>query len=736
MATENDVIQVGGQSRNRSLSRSRIPLYQLCERALRLATTRCKKATASWQVSYQVLIGAGRSVMLLASDAILLATCCRSSLNNPAGHCIPLDKGTSFQPPAAVRKPHFSLSSLLVPHTSPLLAAREYHFNVRVQEPIACYAYAVVVKGPAYHAPACLPARSLVCRRRHLLRIRLGIWPAACGSRDSGMASRGIIRLGNHALWNRGESRGVGAWSLTGQRGRGTHRRDRESSSKPKKSGVGKGGRSVEGGQGLQAGAMPTILDVQHHGLYKWVDHLLVNKRCPSVLGTGVRIVGRRLCLIRVFRPLSSQYPAISIENNNPGDKPPKFLTVSLRNLRATVAERLVCSPPTKAIRVHPARINLDFRMWESCRTMPLVSGFSRGSPASPGPFIPALLHTHLNHPHRPNLFTHSALRRDASRRAPANQSLDASVEDFARATNIGFDARRQRRGIRRMAARSVSPAAGDCTSLCCEDVRNTRRWRPALDATLYCENRFIKKSLSLPAYISTGALSVNEASKVGNDGEKNCEGTHADVAGLGGSLEENNWFTRNDNQTHDRHITAALRVFRALRSRFPGVAIFVQCITSSSIAYFVVNDLYFVTRHCVERCPWARGTRISRYGRAGEASIEDGAICAASYINTAWLSPVELLPRREFGSRSTNTVLRPAPRPPHSRLVHSGGVLDVLTLCDWLPRELTSRVVGPAVIFATRDGVGLLKLGAIFSLKSGTSKAYIPSQNYTPGGE
>ncbi|KAJ8869090.1 hypothetical protein PR048_030652 [Dryococelus australis] len=62
-----------------------------------------------------------------------------------------------------------------------------------------------------------------------------------------------------------------------------------------------------------------------------------------------------------------------------------------------------------------------DFRKRESCRTMPLVGGFSRGSPVSP-----AILHSgaatysHFNHPinligsqdlaveSRPNLFTHS----------------------------------------------------------------------------------------------------------------------------------------------------------------------------------------------------------------------------------------------------------------------------------------------------------------------------------------
>ncbi|KAJ8884581.1 hypothetical protein PR048_016438 [Dryococelus australis] len=66
----------------------------------------------------------------------------------------------------------------------------------------------------------------------------------------------------------------------------------------------------------------------------------------------------------------------------------------------ATGAERLTCPPPTKANRVQfPAESLPDFCMCESCRSMPLVGGFSRGSPVLPRPFIPALLHTHLNQP-------------------------------------------------------------------------------------------------------------------------------------------------------------------------------------------------------------------------------------------------------------------------------------------------------------------------------------------------
>ncbi|KAJ8872680.1 hypothetical protein PR048_026293 [Dryococelus australis] len=40
-----------------------------------------------------------------------------------------------------------------------------------------------------------------------------------------------------------------------------------------------------------------------------------------------------------------------------------------------------------------------DFRMWESCCTLPLVGGFSRRAPTSPAPCIPALLHTHFSSP-------------------------------------------------------------------------------------------------------------------------------------------------------------------------------------------------------------------------------------------------------------------------------------------------------------------------------------------------
>ncbi|KAJ8897818.1 hypothetical protein PR048_003171 [Dryococelus australis] len=50
------------------------------------------------------------------------------------------------------------------------------------------------------------------------------------------------------------------------------------------------------------------------------------------------------------------------------------------------VAERLARSPPTRANRAQSPAGSPDFRKGESYRTMPLVGGFSRGSPVSPAP--------------------------------------------------------------------------------------------------------------------------------------------------------------------------------------------------------------------------------------------------------------------------------------------------------------------------------------------------------------
>ncbi|KAJ8879820.1 hypothetical protein PR048_020428 [Dryococelus australis] len=102
----------------------------------------------------------------------------------------------------------------------------------------------------------------------------------------------------------------------------------------------------------------------------------------------------------------------------------PKFESFK-RHLRtphvvgATVAERLARSPPAKANRAQSPAGSTDFRKWESCQAMSLGGGFSRESPTSPAPPIPAPLHIHsitligsedLNVKSHPNLFSHSLL--------------------------------------------------------------------------------------------------------------------------------------------------------------------------------------------------------------------------------------------------------------------------------------------------------------------------------------
>ncbi|KAJ8867034.1 hypothetical protein PR048_032896 [Dryococelus australis] len=64
-----------------------------------------------------------------------------------------------------------------------------------------------------------------------------------------------------------------------------------------------------------------------------------------------------------------------------------------------------------------PGRVTPDFRMWESCQTMPLASRYSRGSPVSP-PFsiitsITLIGSQDLDDKSRPNLFTHSLYSTD-----------------------------------------------------------------------------------------------------------------------------------------------------------------------------------------------------------------------------------------------------------------------------------------------------------------------------------
>ncbi|KAJ8867816.1 hypothetical protein PR048_031621 [Dryococelus australis] len=116
---------------------------------------------------------------------------------------------------------------------------------------------------------------------------------------------------------------------------------------------------------------------------------------------------------------------------NDASVSPPHFISASdlggcvgIDNLPfgATVAERLASSSPTKAGRVHsPVRSLPYFRVWESCRAMPLVGRVSRGISRFPSALTfrrcsVLISITHIGSQDlvvksRPNIFTHSISR-------------------------------------------------------------------------------------------------------------------------------------------------------------------------------------------------------------------------------------------------------------------------------------------------------------------------------------
>ncbi|KAJ8894902.1 hypothetical protein PR048_000209 [Dryococelus australis] len=78
-----------------------------------------------------------------------------------------------------------------------------------------------------------------------------------------------------------------------------------------------------------------------------------------------------------------------------------EYLSLTRNICWAAVAERLARSPPTKANRVRFPAGSPGFRKWESCRTIPLAAGFSRGSPVSPALAFQRRSILTLLHPHR-----------------------------------------------------------------------------------------------------------------------------------------------------------------------------------------------------------------------------------------------------------------------------------------------------------------------------------------------
>ncbi|KAJ8881404.1 hypothetical protein PR048_017885 [Dryococelus australis] len=96
----------------------------------------------------------------------------------------------------------------------------------------------------------------------------------------------------------------------------------------------------------------------------------------------------------------------------------------------AAVAQRVEHSPPTKANGVlfpmewEGAGSLLDFRMWELCRTMPLVGGFSRGSPVSPDLAFRRRSNTHLASPSSALKTLMLSFKRKNSRHVPGRGKL------------------------------------------------------------------------------------------------------------------------------------------------------------------------------------------------------------------------------------------------------------------------------------------------------------------------
>ncbi|KAJ8892073.1 hypothetical protein PR048_004649 [Dryococelus australis] len=87
--------------------------------------------------------------------------------------------------------------------------------------------------------------------------------------------------------------------------------------------------------------------------------------------------------------------PNVAIMQKSSSDPVGNRNPILLGESGATVAKRLACSPPIKSNRVQSPVGSPGFLTWESCRRV--FSGIS----SFPSPFIPAFLHTHINHSFR-----------------------------------------------------------------------------------------------------------------------------------------------------------------------------------------------------------------------------------------------------------------------------------------------------------------------------------------------
>ncbi|KAJ8883647.1 hypothetical protein PR048_015501 [Dryococelus australis] len=115
--------------------------------------------------------------------------------------------------------------------------------------------------------------------------------------------------------------------------------------------------------------------EIQNHEL-ALVQHFYIGTKIKLDSGSELGSFDLRSGAMLMQLALRATY--ILSQNNTP------TRLLKLNSKGAAVAERLARSPPTKANRIQSPARPPDFRMWESCQTMPLVSGFSRGYPVSP----------------------------------------------------------------------------------------------------------------------------------------------------------------------------------------------------------------------------------------------------------------------------------------------------------------------------------------------------------------
>ncbi|KAJ8866568.1 hypothetical protein PR048_032427 [Dryococelus australis] len=132
-----------------------------------------------------------------------------------------------------------------------------------------------------------------------------------------------------------------------------------------------------------------------------------------------------------------------------------------------------------------PVRVTPDFRMWESCRTMPLVAWFSWGSPVSPAisfrrcsilASITLISSQDLDVKSRPNLFTHSRdiIIVDPQSRAPGSRSVLAALQSLRYlAPRQSDDVNSLMARRRRTSPRRVVGFFSSCAGLGDELVRN-----------------------------------------------------------------------------------------------------------------------------------------------------------------------------------------------------------------------------------------------------------------------